>query len=277
MKLGLLGYNIAYSKTPAIFEAIFDELGIVGETCLFDLPPNEFDQFAGSLRSRELTGMSVTIPYKQLCLGHLDQTNETARDLGAANSVKFDGPKLTGYNTDVFGFGLPLSVFKEKLSGKSVLVIGAGGAARAAVYALSNQIGLSSFRILGRDQNRLLTFTEQLSSLLSSASFDYGLLESGLSDSDCHSGLIVNCSPLGGPNLPDQKLGWDWSLFEPGTVYYDTNYNQNNLIVRDANEAGLVTIDGRQMLIGQALESFRIWTGTGVPFEPIYNRIFGAD
>ncbi len=278
MKFGLLGHNIAYSRTPAIFEAIFEESGIVGETKIFDIAPNVFDSFTSRLKQQDLSGMSVTIPYKQRVISCMDHVDPDAAGLGAVNSIHFHDGRLKGYNTDVVGFGLPLLDIVNKLADKSVCIIGAGGAAKAAIYFLSTRLGLRSFTILGRDSEKLTIFTEEMARLVASIEIQYTQMDVDVRelnpDNIC---MIVNCSPLGGPNMPKSRLDWDWLRFDPGTIYYDTNYNADNRIVHEAAEAGLATIDGSTMLIGQAIESFRIWTGYEIPFGSIYNRIFGEN
>jgi len=276
MKLGLLGHNISYSRTPAIFEAIFKESGIGGETKVFDIPPDEFDSFSSELKRQDLSGMSVTIPYKQLITTILDQIDLEASELGAVNSIHFQDGLLKGYNTDIVGFGLPLRGVFDKLADKSVCIIGAGGAAKAAVYSLHTRFGLEAFTVLGRDRQNLSRFAEEIRLLDESIQIETAELGVDFSIVNPKGvGLIVNCSPLGGPNLPDSRLNWDWSLFDSNTIYYDTNYNLDNGMIREAGGVGLATIDGSRMLVGQAIESFRIWTDHEIPFEPIHNRIFG--
>jgi shikimate dehydrogenase len=244
---------------------------------IFDVAPDEFQTQLVELVKDGVQGLSVTIPYKQAVMEHLQEVDTIARALEAVNSVSVDSGTLCGFNTDCYGFSLPLRKYGEKLKHGTVLILGCGGAARAAVYSLYTDYEVRQFTVLGRKGLKLTEFRRSLERHLRQAKITT-VIEQEARSRDWESAsydIIVNCTPLGGWNYPNEhplpkELRW-----RPGKIYYDINYNEGNNVVKSARDAGLIAIDGSTMLVGQALRSFDIWTGETVPFEPIYERVFG--
>ena len=277
MKLGLLGHNIGYSKSPQIFAAIFEELGIKGEFQSFDIPQKKFDSFAKSIGQHDLNGLAVTIPYKQSVLNYLSEVDAIAEGLQAVNSIKFDNGRSIGTNTDVIGFSLALEPFRSHVEGKSALILGAGGAARATACALGLNYSVPALHFLGRDLERVEKTIGRLRDIIPAVQMDSGHISNSIAPPlSENSGIIVNCTPMGGPNNPNESPGWNWSSFPPEIVYFDTNYNRENKMILQAREAGLKTVDGSTMLVGQAIRSFEIWTGQSVNVEVVHERVFGV-
>jgi shikimate dehydrogenase len=253
-------------------------MGEKGTFVIFDVAPGDFQAQLVELVKDGVQGLSVTIPYKQAVIKQLQEIDTIARALEAVNSVSIDSKTLCGFNTDCYGFSLPLREYGEKLKHGTALILGCGGAARAAVYSLYTDYELRRFTVLGRTGLKLTEFRLSLERNLRRIKIIPVVEQEVASDTweGASYDVIVNCTPLGGWNHPDEHplpKGLRWG---PGKIYYDINYNEGNNVVKSARDAGLNAIDGSAMLVGQALRSFDIWTGETVPFGPVYERVFGG-
>jgi shikimate dehydrogenase len=269
---GLLGENIGYSKSPDIFDAIFEVDDVNGTFELYDVRSDDLQTELPKIFQHLVGGLSVTIPYKQQVIPFLDEVEEPAAILDAVNSIAVRG-KLVGYNTDWLGFAVSLRKVVEPIEPGFTLVLGSGGAARAALYALWKDFDFREFLIASRGPESLEESRQTLERILSDATLETALSED-LKPAGHTYRAVINATPLGGPNYPEESPlppGFDWSQTE---IYFDLNYNRDNQIVREAREAGVVALDGSAMLVAQALESYRLWTGHEVEFEPVYRRAF---
>lgn len=276
-RFGLIGFQISYSRSSDVFDAIFAIKGVTGSFDVFDLAPMNFHHRFIQLVKNGLQGLSVTIPYKKLVIQHLHDVDAVAKALDAVNSIAIDSGRLCGFNTDCFGFSLPLRKHAEKLKHGTALILGCGGVAKAAVYSLYTDYEVQKFVILSRTEAKLIAFKESLERQIPRINI---MLVSEkerrrrLRRDDPHH-IIVNCTPLGGWNHPDESPLPDEFDWPHGRIYYDVNYNTDNKLVHKAGDAGLVAIDGSTMLVGQAIRSFSLWTDETVPFEPVYEQVFG--
>jgi shikimate dehydrogenase len=274
--LGLIGYPLSHSLSPAIHTAALKACGLEGDYSLFPIPPDDkqgMRNLLARLRTGDLHGLNITIPHKQTVIELLDELTPTAKAIGAVNTIYFRDNKLIGDNTDAPGFISDLRKFLpespspagseagrctepvEVVRDKSAIVLGAGGSARAVIYSLLNDgwnVTLAPRRI------------EQARQLASSfpnyevriTQYDHVLLH--LSSFI----LLVNTTPLGmTPNMDQSPL--PENLSPPSkTFVYDLVYNpRETKLVRDARAQGLNATTGLGMLIEQAALSFEIWTG----------------
>ncbi|MCC6569534.1 MAG: shikimate dehydrogenase [Anaerolineales bacterium] len=271
--LGLIGYPLSHSLSPKIHAAALKACGLEGNYSLFPIYPEDkrgLKDLLNRVRSQELHGLNVTIPHKQNVIEFLDELTPTAKSIGAVNTIYLQDSKLIGDNTDAAGFLSDLHSFfgnrkSEIENRKSVLVLGAGGSARAVVYALLNDgwnVTISARRI-EQAQQLATSFTQYA---IRSMSF------TDLPLSTFH--LIVNTTPVGlTPNVNDSPLPNDVSL-KPDMFVYDLVYNpRETKLVRDARSQGLHATTGLGMLIEQAALSFEIWTGHNPPRETLYQSI----
>ena len=272
-RFGMVGHNTAYSKSPDIFKAIFGIKKVTGSFTNLVIEPEEFEARFRELASGDLQGLSVTIPFKNAVLPFLDDIDPVAEALQAVNSVLIKEGKLYGFNTDSHGFSLALRPFAERLKHGRALVFGNGGVAKAVIYSLYTYYEVRRFTVVGRSQKRLNEFRKSLQKQISGIAIETSVSSEQISSSTID--IIVNCTPLGGWNSPEDSpfsKGFDWSC---GKIYYDLNYNTGNRLIEKAKSSGLATIDGSMMLVGQAIRSFNIWTGEDVAFEAVYERVFG--
>lgn len=271
IRLGLIGYPLGHSLSPRLHEAALQSCGLEGSYSLFPIEPDDnegLSQLLKRVRNGEITGLNVTIPHKQNVIPMLDELTPRVKSIGAVNTICLAEDKLIGDNTDAQGFLSDLQgLLTTHLPRRAVpgetrshgdskaLVLGAGGSARAVVYALLNdewQVTVAARRV------------EQAEQL--AASFEQGQLQITnyeLSNIDLSNiSLLINTTPIGmAPNI--DRSPWPEALpFPARAAIYDLVYNpRETKLVRDAHRQGLQATTGLGMLIEQAALSFRIWTG----------------
>lgn len=273
-KFGLLGHRIGYSKSGEIFKAIFEMLSIPGEFISIDISHEKIDEGLKKCLELNLDGFSVTIPHKKNVIPFLNHIENDALQLGAVNSIKVENKQLSGFNTDIYGFSESLKEFKKILIDKKVLIIGAGGAARAIIFALKNYFNIQDFIILGRDKLRLDQFIKNIEPITRGANISSVTFNTELPVTPVD--FAVNCSPLGGFNYPNELIFNDLIPHEDILLYYDLNYNDNNDVIKQLQSVDIPCIDGKYMLVAQAAKSLYLWTGLTVSVKELYSKVFGS-
>lgn len=277
IQLGLIGYPLGHSLSPKIHEAALKACDLQGDYSLFPVSPDDLGELKNLLarvRSGEITGLNVTIPHKQNVIPLLDELTSTAKAIGAVNTISMQNGKLTGDNTDVPGFLADLQSFfttetRRHGDNKIALVFGAGGSARAVVYALAQDgwdVTISTRRV-EQAQELVDQFSKPNFRITSIESTALNALLSTLS-------LIINTTPVGmSPNVDASP--WSANLpFPLNAVIYDLIYNPpETKLVKDAHIAGLPATTGLGMLIEQAALSFEIWTGCNAPRKPLFAAV----
>jgi len=271
---GVLGHRISYSRSPELFQAI---AGIKNFTCDFVLHDIAVENFAADFQrvlKSGIDGFSVTIPHKTRIIEHLDQVDEVARRLGAVNSVCVKDGTAYGFNTDGYGFAVPLADYRDMLQGSTVLVYGAGGAAKAVTNCLLNDLGVRTVVVLGRNKGKLEAFAQSMNACCDKGGIKVLTLPEYDTIREDDYSMVVNCTPLGGWNHLDESPFSENFNWRQNQIYYDLSYNDQNKLVSLAASRRMIAIDGSAMLIGQALRSFYLWTGESVDFQPVYDAVF---
>jgi shikimate dehydrogenase len=245
---------------------------------LYPVAPDDHQalvELLGRVRSGELHGLNVTIPHKQVVIPLLDELTVTAQAVGAVNTIYVRDGRLVGDNTDAPGFMADLKKFLGVASQREALVLGAGGSARAVVYALVMDdwdVTIAARRV-EQAQSIAAAFRFSISkSRLTGIGYSASALYSFFSDLS----LIVNTTPLG--MFPRVNVSpWPDELAFPRADVYDLVYNpRKTLLVRQAQAAGLRAQTGLGMLVEQAALAFEIWTGCVPPREAMFEAA-GAD
>jgi shikimate dehydrogenase len=256
---GVLGWPLTYTLSPVIHNAAFRKVGLDWVYLQWPVPPEELGDAVAGLRALGAMGASITMPHKEEIVKLLDGLSGDARALGAVNTIHRLGHRLIGHNTDVDGF----RAFLEEdagvdLEGKSCLVLGAGGAARAVVKALSD-LGAARIAIAARTPERGEEVTAQVGHGESRVC-DWNEASAEAEAAD----VIVNATPVGmreGDPLPGTS-------FNSGQVVVDLVYDPPSTeMVERARSAGADAWGGLGMLVHQAAAAFRIWTGQDPPLE----------
>jgi shikimate dehydrogenase len=292
MKLGLLGQSLSHSLSPIIHQSFFEELGMQGSyekievPCAEDLPVR-----LAELIEQDFVGLNVTIPYKLDVLPLLGDLDDSARMAGAANTLRMGETVATsrGYNTDGSGLAEALSLLDLDMGGAdAVLVLGSGGAARAAVIAAS-ALGFKRLKMCGRDISKVQTVLTELESASSRASLKNNCTEAEIATFDdiqftaasaCSAQLtefaaeflsgtklVINATPIGQKDatIPDTVADIMAAIANTSDapVFVDLVYGKEATpLCKLAKSLNFARVeDGKEMLINQARLAFKIWTG----------------
>lgn len=263
--VGIFGDPVSHSLSPGMQNAALEAAGIDAVYVPFHVAGQELAQAVGAVRALELVGVNVTVPHKEGVMPLLDEIDPDAALIGAVNTIVNRSGRLVGYNTDGIGF---LASLRDDLdfdpAGRRVVLLGAGGAARAAIVALAGA-GASSIAIVNRTadkaENLQLEFRKHFPDVrISVCPLPSSRLEQIVSDAE----LLVNTTTIGmhGESYPEPVV----DLLNDNAVFYDMVYAPDlTPMQRSASERGLRFADGRGMLAGQGEASFRLWFGTHPP------------
>lgn len=259
---GLVGWPVAHSLSPALHRAWIAAAGLDADYVAFAVDPRHAPQAIAATPAFGLRGVNVTLPYKELALSLAGDASPTARRLGAAN-VLLVGPdgRLHADNTDGVGFLAALEGLPRDRS-RPALILGAGGAARAAAFALIED-GAREIRVANRDAARAKRLAADVRGAGARAiAADWAERASAVLTADV--GLLVNATPLGMNDQP--QLDFDLANLPREAVVYDLLYRPRpTALVARARAAGLAALDGLAMLIAQARPSFELFFGRPPP------------
>jgi shikimate dehydrogenase len=270
-RAGVVGWPIKHSRSPIIHGHWLGELGITGVYERFAVPPDAFPAFAKSIGKDGLVGSNVTAPHKEAAFAACDHLTPTAKGLGAVNTLWREGPALWGDNTDVEGF---LANMDEGAPGwdeqiRRAVVIGAGGAARAIVYAVASR-RVNHITIVNRTQSRAEDLAARFGG--GAVAARWSELASKLEDAD----LVVNASTLGMEGQAPLEI--DLGALPERAVVADIVYVPlRTPLVEAARARGLRTVEGLGMLLHQAAPSFERWFGRRPQVTPALRALVEAD
>lgn len=275
-QVGLIGYPVAHSRSPQMHNAAFQAIGFDAEYILWETPPGTLAERVASLRVPDMLGANVTIPYKEDVAPLLDECDTLATRIGAVNTIVKRNGKLVGYNTDAPGLiralaersGSPFHV-----RDKATVILGTGGAARAAAVAMIDA-GARSVSLLGRDQARIDALLHRLHSrtthkFLHGALFGSAAANESLKTAD----LVINATSVGLKNSDDPFL-IDVNLLPAGSLVMDMFYNAGlTPLLQAARAHRCFVMDGLPMLLYQGALAFELWTGRDAPVEVMREAI----
>lgn len=266
--VGVIGWPIEHSLSPAMHNAALAEMGLNWVYLAFAVSPEDVGRAVGAVRGLSLMGLNVTIPHKQAVTEHVDEIDETAAALEAVNTIVREGDRLVGHNTDGPGFLRSLEEKGHTVQGKRVVVIGAGGASRSVACAVA-RAGASALRVLNRTVQR----AEQVAALAADKGGISDVEAGGLSGAWARAAVqeaevVVDCTSVGMyPNVDEGPVvegGW----LGEGQVVVDLTYNPlRTTMLRAAAAQGAQTVDGAGMLVHQGAIALEYWTGRQAPVE----------
>lgn len=261
---GLIGYPIKHSLSPFMHNAAFNALRLDAEYQLFELKAQELENFLKSLSQKNIYGLNVTIPYKEQVVPFLGKVSAEAELIGAVNTIKVLQDKLEGFNTDGAGFLKHLSEdLKFNAQGKSIAVIGAGGAAKALTVSLS-KAGAKRIAVYDVEKEKSRRLIAHLKENFKETEFNQAdsIEEIGIQNSD----LLINATPIGLKDTDPCIVSE--GLMHEGLLVYDLIYNpKETKLLKMAREKGARVSNGLGMLLYQGMLSFEIWTGKNAPKE----------
>jgi shikimate dehydrogenase len=269
-KTFVTGFPVKHSRSPLIHGYWLEKYALDGTYQAIEVAPEGFADFVGALKQNGYAGGNVTIPHKEMAFALCQRRDTAAEEIGAVNTLWFEEGELRGGNTDAYGFLANLDAGSPGWdTQKSALVLGAGGASRAIIYALK-QRGLNDIRIV----NRTVTRAKELAGRFGPAvsAHEWGAVPALLQDS----ALIVNTTSLGMEGK--ESLSIDLSKVSSDCLVTDIVYVPlQTPLLKAAHETGLKTVDGLGMLLHQAVPGFEHWFGVRPEVTPELRNLILAD
>jgi shikimate dehydrogenase len=266
---GVIGDPIAHSLSPVMHNAAFSHLKLDFVFLAFRVKAVDLESAARGVRGLGIRGLNVTMPHKAAVIGFLDEVDSTVKFLGSANTVLNDNGKLLGFNTDGVG---ALRALKEKgvdPKGKKVVLLGAGGAARAIAFSLAKEVG--ELCVLNRAAEKAKALADALNGVFGEKvvgdALSASAIQSHLQDAD----ILVNATSVGmHPNVSQSLVAPRW--LKPSLCVMDIVYDPvETTLAKDSKAVGARVISGVEMLLYQGAASFEIWTGCVAPIEVMRN------
>ena len=270
---GLVGSSlIKHSLSPLMHNAAFAALKINALYQLFELRQEELEPFFGSLKENNIAGLNVTVPYKENVLGFLDKVSDEAKIIGAVNTIRVLEGVLEGFNTDGEGF---IKSLKEDLGfkpqAKAIIILGAGGAARAlSVYLCKEKA--ASIAIYDVDSNKAAKLAGHLKENFKGVNVNHAGSIAGLPLGEAD--LLVNATPIGLKDSDPCVI--DTDLLNRNIMVYDLIYNpKETKLLKAVKERGIRASNGLGMLLYQGMLAFEIWTGKSAPKDIMRKALEG--
>ena len=266
----VIGDPIDHSLSPNIHSAAFRELDLDCSYIAYRIAKDELSSGIDSLKNIRISGFNVTIPHKINMMKYLDKTDESCSVAGAVNTVTNDGGLLKGYNTDMDGFLEPLRNRRLDIKGFRVLLLGAGGAARAIATAFAKEHA-KSITIA----NRTMDSAVAISKLSERLGLDADAVHMNLvRDTARNYDIIVNATSLG---LKGEQSPISFEGINEETIAYDIVYRPMNTdFITRAKNADATVIYGYEMLLGQAVKAFEIWHNVQAPYNAMKRALLGG-
>jgi len=261
----VIGWPVEHSLSPAIHNAAFEVAGVNFAYVAFAVRPGDLAGALAGMRALGIRGLSVTIPHKVEISPLLDEVEDLAARIGSVNTVVNDGGRLYGYSTDGPGALAALESAGVDPRGRSLLLLGSGGAARAIAFTLAWQAPPARIRILGVIPDEVARLSHDLGQAASveveGGSMDR--LRAAVDDAD----IIIHATPIGmAPRTGEALL--EQNMIRSGQALFDIVYNPlDTELLRRAERAGATTVRGLAMFVHQAALQFRLWTGEDPPVD----------
>ncbi len=277
--LGLIGTPVGHSKSPAMYNYCFEKYGLNCAYLAFDVPMEKVEDAVNALRTFNVMGANVTMPLKNAVIPYLDEVSAASQAIGSVNTIVNKDGKLIGYVTDGMGYTGELRRGGVEISGKTVTLLGAGGAASAIAIEAALE-GAKEIRVFNKRDGFWERALHNLETI-GKAAPECKITLNDLDDSDAlrasinTSDILTNATRVGMKPMDDQSLITDTSMFRPGLIVTDVVYDpEETKLLREAKAAGCTTFDGLGMLVGQGAASFKLYTGLDMPVDEVCDAIY---
>lgn len=261
---GLVGNPVGHSLSPPMHEAAYETLGMDARYVTFEPARDDVGRAIEGAGALGIAGLNVTIPFKETVLDHVEP-DETAARIGAINTIDFSGDRPTGHNTDAAGVRRSFDHHDVELADRTAVVVGAGGAGRAAAFALAD--AGASVRVANRTAERA---EELAAEVPGAAGYDLHVLDELVPEAD----VIVNATSVG---MEEDATPVPTDLLHADLAVLDAVYRPlRTRLLRDADDAGAKTVEGAWMLLYQGVEAFERWTGREAPVEAMNEALRDA-
>lgn len=270
-RFAVIGHPVAHSLSPLLHGKAYDLLRLDCSYESFDILPDALPAALCDFHEQGFTGLNVTLPHKEAIAKLVNTATDEARAVGAVNTVLFRKDLIAGDNTDVYGFAASVEPVRKTIEGRTVLLLGAGGSARAVVFALLSRFKPSEIVVANRDEERGRDLLRHFVDRAGGVNLTPGSVEpaklSALLD---RAGLIVNCTSLGlSPAIDGCPVPAD-TVFRTDQVIVDLIYTPlQTRLLAIATKSGARTISGLEMFLHQGARSFELWLGQPMPVDAI--------
>jgi len=273
--VGVIGHPIKHSFSPQMHNLAFNMQRLNYIYLPFDVPTSSVGDSLKAMGVFSIRGFNVTIPHKEKIIQFMDHVSEEASTVGAVNTVVNEGNQFFGYNTDINGIIDSLTPYKDELAKSTVSVIGAGGAARAVLYALIRHFKVEKINIINRTEERseaIKDFFKVKMHFDNISTFE--LMPKENQHIYQSSKLIVNTTSIGmSPNIDDTPTDLLES-FNSSQIVFDLIYNPlKTRFIELAEKQGATIINGLRMFVVQGAKSFELWTGETMDIDHIYSEL----
>jgi shikimate dehydrogenase len=268
---GVIGDPIEHSLSPAMHNAAFKRLKLDFVFLAFRVKAAALENAIRGVRGLGICGLNVTMPHKTAVIRYLDDIDSNVKSLGAVNTILNDNGKLLGFNTDGAGALHALRENGVNPEGKNVLLLGAGGAAKAIAYTLAQDAG--ALCILNRMPEKAAVLADALNRVFGKKVVGGALSPSAVQKNLQEADILVNATSVGmHPNVNQSLVAPQW--LRPDLAVMDIVYNPvETKLAKDAKAAGTHVISGVEMLLHQGAASFQIWTGHAAPIKVMRDAV----
>jgi shikimate dehydrogenase len=268
----IIGDPVHHSLSPAMHNAAFNSLHLNCTYIAFRVPKGQLEESINALRAIDIAGFNVTLPHKVDIMGFMNYLDSSAEKATAVNTVHNVDGILKGYNTDIFGFIEPLRKRNVNFNGMNILLLGAGGSARAVIAGFSEMKGINKITIA----NRTLEKARQLAKKGTDLGLECQVTEmDNIKGIAVKSHLIVNTTSIGMDEEKEESL-IGYEHISKNTIVYDIVYKPvvTNLL-ENARYAGADVVYGYEMLLEQGARAFEIWTDLRAPRDVMKKSLLG--
>ncbi len=257
--LCVIGHPIEHSMSPVIHNAALNDLALDYVYLAFDVLTNDLEKAILGIKKGNIKGINVTIPHKEAIIPYLDELDPLSKQIGAVNTIKNEGGVLLGRNTDALGAKQALLDAGFKIEGKKALILGAGGAARAISFALSEKS--DEIFISNRTEERAIKLAKELQEKAKIKATGKDMSEKTLRTLAYSVDILINTTPIGMyPKIDISPISKDF--LNENLFVFDIIYNPlQTRLLKDAKETGSKILNGLDMFINQGALAFEWWTG----------------
>lgn len=270
--VGLFGYPVKHTLSPPMHNAAYQAMGLNLVYLAFEVEPERLEAAIKGALALHWRGFNLTIPFKEKILPYLQEISPEARAIGAVNTVKIQGNRLKGYNTDGWGFFHSLKEKGVEVSGKKIVILGAGGGARAISLELA-QRGVAQMVVANRTLSRARELVKDVALQVKDCSLKaIPLEEPTLSNYIREADILLNATSVG--LHPEDSLLINSDALSPSLLVCDLIYSPpETRLLRIAREKGCRTLNGQGMLVYQGAQAIKIWTGKDPPLDLMHQAL----
>ena len=274
---GLFGYPVKHSLSPLMHNLSFEHHSIDWIYLVFEVNPGEFEKAVEGMKVCGIRGFNVTMPFKEKIIEFLDDVDGEVEKMGAVNTVNILDGKMTGYNTDHRGFYRSIQNYSADIKNESVIMFGAGGAAKAVLYSLLYKLEPDNILILDIAEEKINDLKKRVDGWGISQKnvlFDLTGHVPDIEDKIKSAKLIINASPIGMTQNINGSVITDENLIHDRHIIYDLVYSPiETRLLKMARNKGAAALGGLDMLIYQGAEAFTIWTGKEMPVDKVREKL----